>query len=293
MKKLIFLMLSSAFTLSACSTYSLEELRHAVPKGSSFQNSLASLYMNFAAAEEKDYDWQDSWYFADKGLLAVYGKDVMPEDPSNWNIAEDKLPELEQARKDLVAVLTSEIKEARPEMAALAQFNFDCWVEQQEENWQAEDIEFCRDGFFKSLEMLKIYRSSRPVFLDKKRTKDLFKKSPKEEILKNEHAIVKPHSPIVNSFVVFFETGKPLLTKAGNSVVEDIRKAVSSEESYEIIIDGNIDKSDSEKYKLMVERAELVKRLLIDGGIKSSSILFGDNKKHSKVNLKIEIFVND
>ena len=50
-------------------------LRNTTPSGSPFQQELARLYMDFASQDEKGYDWFNSWYFADKGLRAAYGKD--------------------------------------------------------------------------------------------------------------------------------------------------------------------------------------------------------------------------
>ena len=119
--------------MGGCSTYSLQELRQATPAGTPFQTALAHLYMDFAAQEEKDYDWISSWHFADKGLLAVYGKDTAPEDLKDWDIPAEHIEALTKARAALVAALTPENEKANPELAAKAQFNFDCWVEQQEE----------------------------------------------------------------------------------------------------------------------------------------------------------------
>src|SRR5580658_2925105 len=77
--------LLAVFATSGCEMYSLEKLRHTTPSGSPFQTELSKLYMDFAAQEEKEYDWYNSWHFADKGLQAAYGKDVMPEDLKNWD----------------------------------------------------------------------------------------------------------------------------------------------------------------------------------------------------------------
>lgn len=149
-----FVMMLSALLLAGCSTYSLQELRQTTPKGTPFQNALARLYMDFATNEEKEYDWPDSWHFADKGLMLAYGKDMPPEELAYWNIPSEVLPHLERARASLMSVLTPATIQARPEDAARAQFYFDCWVEQQEENWQIDDIAYCRDGLQTALSNL-------------------------------------------------------------------------------------------------------------------------------------------
>src|SRR5579884_1817762 len=61
---------------------------------------------------------------------------------------------MEKARAELMAVLTPDLMRASPSRAAEAQFYFDCWVEQQEENWQTDDIAYCRDNLTKSLHEL-------------------------------------------------------------------------------------------------------------------------------------------
>src|SRR3546814_8047690 len=57
-----------------------------------------------------------------------------------------KVAELKQAREKLVAAFDAGAKEASPDAAALAQANYDCWLEQQEENYQPEHIKSCRDA---------------------------------------------------------------------------------------------------------------------------------------------------
>jgi outer membrane protein OmpA-like peptidoglycan-associated protein len=110
--------------------------------------------MDFATQEEKEYDWFNSWHFADKGLMLAYGKDAGPEELSDWSIPDEMLPELEKARMLLMSVLTPNQMRSSPSRAAEAQFYFDCWVEQAEEQWQQDDIAFCRDNLMRTLEGL-------------------------------------------------------------------------------------------------------------------------------------------
>ena len=136
---------------SGCMMYRLETLRNTTPTGTPFQTELSKLYMDYATQKEKVYNWADSWYFADKGLQLAYGKDAAPEDLSDWNIPEDSRHELEMARAMLVETLTPARTQASPTRAAEAQFYFDCWVQKQEANWQADDIAFCRDNMMQAI----------------------------------------------------------------------------------------------------------------------------------------------
>jgi OOP family OmpA-OmpF porin len=275
--------------VSGCSTYSLEELRHATPKGSAFQSELAKKYMDFADSEEKEYDWQDSWYFADKGLMAVYGKDVAPEDLGDWNLPADKLAYIEKARVDLIAALTPEILEKKPEIAASAQFNFDCWVEQQEENWQQDDIEACRDGFARALAKL--------VLSDEKKSKKPLsktsKKAHKQANKKIENKIIAPTAPTTTFFMVVFEPNKVVFTQAADLVLSDIAKTLvtKGDNGYEVVI---TDKTENNKdsLELSLERVQAVKNRLVESGVKASAIKNGIVKE-KQINHRIEVFLNE
>lgn len=148
---------------AGCSVYNLEKLRNATPVGTPFQTLLSEEYMDFAAEKEQRYDWGNSAYFAGKGLQAAYGKDTPPENLADWDIPKDKLPELEKARAALVAALTPEATQQSPDIAAMAQVYFDCWVEYQEANWQEDDIRYCRDNFTDSLAALTAPETEKPA----------------------------------------------------------------------------------------------------------------------------------
>ena len=298
--------------VSACSTYSLEELRHTVPRGSAFQRELAKLYMNFADSEEKDYDWRNSWYFADKGLLAAYGKDVSPEDLENWNLSGDALAHLEKSRADLLAALTPEVLETRPEIAARAQFNFDCWVEQQEENSQEDDIEACRDGFVRALAKLDMSEPTHVSSLQGGKAANLIEKNlairKKQKLRKkglhsataSDNGRSKVFAPATTSFIVLFEPNSAMFTAGADSVLSDVVKslALQKDGSYEVVIR---DKTAAIKNdQLPVTRIQAVKNRLVEAGIKESAIDInrGAGKRINRpinrpINRRVEIFLNE
>ena len=138
--------------LSACATFTagpeLQSLREAEPKGAAFSQALSREYLVLANFEADEMvDWRDAQRFTRKGLRAAMGEMVPPEDFANWNIPVKKRATLAAARARLMAALGAGAPEAAPGNAARAQAHFDCWVEQQEENWQAEHIATCRSGF--------------------------------------------------------------------------------------------------------------------------------------------------
>lgn len=272
----------SAFLLllalaTACTTASLEELRRTVPSGSPFQAALSQEYLAFSESEARQYDWPDSKYFADKGLMAVYGQDVPPELIENWDIDPSFIEELKQARSALVTALTPEHLETKPALAARTQFFFDCWVEQQEENWQEDDISACREGFYKSLTQLQ------------------------DQAIPEEEPLI-----FSSSYILFFDWNRWDINADGMKVVDEVAEEVKTEqEPYEIILNGHADRSGSTEYNLTLSqnRAEAVKKELIKRGVPDGNIsyfAFGESDNRiptkdgvkEKANRRVEIFFN-
>ena len=67
----------------------------------------------------------------------------------------DAEPDLAAARVELVSALNSGGRQLLPAEAAQAQVAFDCWMQEQEENFQPDDIAACRANFETALAALK------------------------------------------------------------------------------------------------------------------------------------------
>lgn len=158
--------------LSACMGYDIEAVRHLEPDtGDSFTQTLAEDYRRFALFEADEmYDWIDAGHFANKGLQAGAGMEVEPERLDDWRLPAESLPQLQEARALLVSALADRgagrgadrgAGDEAGRLAARAQVNFDCWVEQQEENHQSDDIAACRDGFYNDVSELSAFLDSR------------------------------------------------------------------------------------------------------------------------------------
>ena len=98
------------------------------------------------------HDWRSAEFFASKGLRAAAGEAVEPEWLPAWDLPADRLDELKDARRRLITIMVKGARERLPEDAAIAQGRFDCWVEQEAEGHQSEDIAACRDEFFAAIE---------------------------------------------------------------------------------------------------------------------------------------------
>lgn len=268
--------------LSACSTYSLAELRATPPKGTPYQAALATRYLAYAEDEAKNYDWIDSGYFADKGLIAAYGKDVGPEELSNWSIPSPLLPEFEAARAELVGLLTPERTEAKPEEAASAVYYFDCWVENQDEGWQPSEIEICHDGFKEAMKALA--------------------EEPKPEAVAADAEAAKKEA-----YIVFFGMNKAELDEHGQKAVGLVAEDIKKEgEDYTVVVNGHTDTTGSARYnmELSKKRADSVAEALAAAGISKEAIrAFGFGETDPKVktkdgvpepkNRRVEIYIGD
>lgn len=271
--------------LSGCTTYSLEELRQADQKGNAFQQALSELYLNFAENEAEACDWTTTSHFSEKGLRLAYGHEVAPEQPSQWEIPADKLPELNAAREKLLAALTAENRETKPEVAARAMYSYDCWVEQQEEVWQTDDIAACRDGFHEALKEL----GGTPQ-----------KIGPQAEVA------AQPAPPLSTSYIIFFGWNSSALDNTAKEVIATVASDLKGEESYEIVLNGHTDTSGVDGYNmdLSQKRAKNVMDALVKQGIAKDKIIIyaygetrpkvetGDGKKE-RTNRRVEIFINE
>src|SRR4029453_15736874 len=93
----------------------------------------------------------DANYFANKALASAAGQSVAPQDPGERDIPADVLPEIQSTRQRLLTALDGGARENKAEVAARAQARFDCWLEQQEENFQNDHISACRDELLAAL----------------------------------------------------------------------------------------------------------------------------------------------
>ena len=259
--------------LSACdTTRSLQSLRQAPLKGSAFQQALAQEYRNYAEAELKLYDWWSSKYFADKGMLAAYGKEVAPEQPANWELKPTDAQELADARERLIAKLTADYISRQPEASAKLQMAYDCWIEQQQEN-DEKGIESCKQQFAQ-----------------------LMGEADREEVAMG--------GPLLTSYLLNFGWDSQEIEGVAYDELREMAQGLKAHSSYQIIINGHADSSGEDDYnmELSQERADVVREFLMGQGIPENRIsyyAFGesdpkvatDDGVRERANRRVEIFI--
>ncbi|OJW51163.1 MAG: hypothetical protein BGO67_12625 [Alphaproteobacteria bacterium 41-28] len=134
---------------TGCAEYHRMILEDTAICGPEFTRTLAKEYEDLGNIEHNIMfdEWSANYYYC-KAIYARRGFLVNPVSLCRWDIEEDKLSELTTARERLMQALEAGAWQIAPKITAHAQANFDCWVEQQAEGWQIEDIANCRTGFY-------------------------------------------------------------------------------------------------------------------------------------------------
>jgi len=255
-------------TLAACSNTrtELNALNEAQSVGSPFTQKLTSQYRTFANGEMAAHDYPDALHFARKGLATSAGNNVLPEPVSDWNLDLPSIQELSTARGRLMAALDNGAREIAPEQAANAQYGFDCWIEQQEEKWQTQDIAACKNEFMTSMNTLEGMVSTAPPPAPMP--------EPAQAPAPTIADAVEPMTAEDAMYLVFFDFDKSGVTAGGQSIIDTVAQEAKAQNPKIIRIIGHTDSAGPENYndKLALQRAEAVKQALSAKGVDASSI---------------------
>ena len=251
-----------ALILAGCGvTFDYEALRQQESAGDNFTQILSREYKAFALYEaDSMYDWPDAAHFGDKALLSVRGVVPMPERLADWRLPASETGAIAAARARLVAVLDGGARHRSPATAARAQARFDCWVEQQEENWQIDHIARCRDDFHAALADLEGPGTA------------------------NGPATVHPvvyergdgEGPAASqAYALFFALDRADLAADERATVKTIADLVRRGGSARIAIAGHADRAGPQSYNLTLSRrrAETVRSALVVLGVSPARIL--------------------
>lgn len=257
--------------LSGCTAFNsfseVDALNEAQAVGSPFTQNLANEYRVFANSELKDmFDYPDALHFARKGLAAASGDVVLPEPVSDWNLSEAHNLELGAARGRLIVAYDLGAREIAPELSARAQAKFDCWIEQQEENWQDGDITVCKNEFLDAMTQLEGGLQPPPP--------------PIAPIAELSPFDVDPNAPMAVEnamYLVFFNWDSSQLGSGALNVLDAVAEEVAINPPNSINVTGHTDTSGSNDYneRLANKRSSIVKDALIERGVPASIINTG------------------
>lgn len=141
----------------------MKQARATSPSGDAYHQALYSELMEHAEYEYGSMqDYRDAMWHARNAMTAAGGGDVQPAEVGSRRLPADKVDELTSARSRLVAAMGAGAAQDKPEAAATAVAKFNCWIEQQEENFQPADIAYCRDAFYAALDQIEVKKMATP-----------------------------------------------------------------------------------------------------------------------------------
>ncbi len=169
--RLGILMGAGMFTLSACAggpqftslpanlaksfeaKRTVAEARSVQPPSDPYRATLYAEYLKYAEYEYGPMmDYSDAIFHARRAIAAAQGEPMAPQAVTDRLLPAEKAEVLAGGRKRLEAVLQGGGPAKAPEATARAVAAYDCWLEQQEENIQPDDIASCRQTFLDNLE---------------------------------------------------------------------------------------------------------------------------------------------
>jgi outer membrane protein OmpA-like peptidoglycan-associated protein len=240
----LVVMTAMAAMLAACMNTQVTTRTAADP----FNEGLRKGYAAFAAEERSEYDWINGEHFANKANAAAAGQRVLPENVADWNV-KGAAGELNAARGRLMAALDGGARTAFPAEAAEAQVAFDCWIEEQEEGWEAAGIKACKDRF--------------------------------------EAAMLRMGGGVANVYLVFFDFDRSNISPVAQRVLEKVVADAAKMNPARITVAGNADRSGSDAYNLALSkrRAETVAAALTRAGVARAKLQvewFGESRPRVK-----------
>lgn len=260
--------------LGGCAGMELEKARGIEPGGDRFAQALNSGYIDLSSSEFDEGDYADSDAFALRAEGASAGKPGAPEAVEARALPADKLGDLAAARARLVAAFEKGARNTLPDEAAHAQVMYECWMEEQEENFQPEDIAACRGGFETAMIRIETALAPKPVAAAEP--------APAPAPAPAAAPALAP-KPAPGPFVLSFDFDSAKIGDASQAVLDRIAAAAKAYGPAKIELAAHTDRAGSDAYndRLAEMRALAVKMALAQKGIPAPLIdvrVFGERK---------------
>ncbi len=249
-------------TLVGCAGAQLDKAKMMDPGGSSFDKNLYAGYVELSQSEYGEADYRDSDFFADKAMAAGQGSSVGPQEVAARALPSDRAPILSGARQRLVAALQAGGAERSPKDAARAQVMFDCWMQEQEENIQPDDIAACQAGFTDAMAKLEAALAPKAVAKAPEPAP-----APKPE----PKRAMRP-----KAWTVYFGFDSTDVTSDANATAREAAMYAMQHDAV-IKVRGHTDRSGSQVYnaKLADDRAKAVADAIAKIGVPANKIVVG------------------
>ncbi len=278
--------ISIAGLLAACASYDLDMIEAQSATGRTFDDALHDEYLALARDEHAEHDWEDAEYFAQRAMDAGAGIDPGPQEIKDRNIPADTRKEIGFARSSVVNAIATGKLGPNAAKIARAQAKFDCWLQEQEENTQPDDIAKCRSEFEEAIASMMVKAEPAPAPAP----------APAPEPAKK----MKPQI-----FVVFFDHDSSAIDNFASVEIGNAIAAAKKTKPKLVQVGGHADTTGDVVYNnaLSQRRAAAVAKVLKDGGLTAKKLVktamfgedftainTGDNVKN-RANRRVEIIL--
>lgn len=275
------ILVGAALFLGGCANFGAGQTMK-TDKGPFF-TALQKEYRGLAKLELNEADFFDAAFFYQRANRAARGEAVGPQGINERKLPSNLVSEMTAARDRLVAALAAGTA-TKPEVAARAQAGFDCWMQEQEENFQPDDIAACKRSFLAALDELTI--KAAPVA------------QPMPAPAPAPMAMPAVPAPVV----ITFGFDKSRVTLAASAIIKDLAAKAKAAKVTRILIDAHADKAGPVAYnqRLAAARVNSISAAFVTQGIPASMIQtrsFGEARpavatpdgQRLRVNRRVEI----
>lgn len=251
--------LVAGLSLAACFDEGHLDVVNMTPTGTAYQAALHQGYSEQSVLEYDEGDWSDGYRFITKARQSAEGQEVMPELVWNWDLPGETVDEFYEARDTLGYWMRMGAAERAPAPMANAQVMYDCWIQEQEENYQPNDIARCRDGFYAAVADIEQAMAFEAV---------PFAPMPMPEPTPRPVAVEPEPTGVPRFYTIFFDWDKsdinPVAQRVVDAIATDWRDATDA-----LQLVGHADRSGAEGYnqQLSERRVDSVISALTAQGI--------------------------
>jgi OmpA-OmpF porin, OOP family len=247
----------------------MEAGKMAGPPSGAFDAALQQEYNTVAQREYDEADWEHAGLFGRKAAAAGNGESVMPENPADWMLPADKETVFTEARDSLMAALDGGGREMAPKEAAIAQANYDCWIQEQEiknEGFQDKDIAYCRGNFWDNLALVEKAIAPKPM-------------------AEPEPTPPPAPEPVARDYLVYFDFDKYNVRADAASILDRVADAINEMGATTVRLIGHTDTMGTPEYNqvLSVERADSVQDYLKKKGVTAKITATGVGESDPRV----------
>lgn len=231
--------------LAACTGPQLGTATHSAPPPADFDNALYAGYLDLSQSEYGEQDVDAGRFFADRAVEVTRGYGVQPQLVDARDLPERSVAELAGARNRLMTAFDQGAKTIAPGQAARAQVMFDCWMQEQEEDFQPSHISACQAGFNDA--MANVEDAIRIAMTPEPEPEPVVEVTPAPTEPEPEPTV---GAPMPGPFLVFFDFDKIDLTDEATAILRSAAQAATEWQAGQVVVIGHADRAGTEGYNM-------------------------------------------